>query len=514
MKNLIVYLTLFLTVMVTAQEMPITYSFGEKYNDRHRYSNLVTIAEDGDNGYILVRSYFQGLILKPKGYLIERYDKDLNLISEYNYKFRDMQFIDGFVKNGTLNLIFFNYDYNKGQYEYWVHKTATTNMNFTTERFYSIETKVVEGAYGKNYYNRNFNNGFSTTLLFNRDRTGFVISTDHAKGKEENHTLHMFDTSFKKRWEVDFDTEAEEKNYAFEQLALSDDLSEAYLIGKAYFKKRRFKVDERKYQYELMKVGPTGIQTQDFTQPGIYPEALYPILEGNVVKCVGFYADRKDNRYNGISFYEVDKNALALTNQKHHPFTEDFMFDKFGREDNRVIKNLVFKGVDITEEGNILFNAEEYFVTNSMYRTGAGQRMQVERFHYNDIMSAKLKANGDLIWVRNVNKSEVTQGDEAYASYSSFSKDGTTYFFICTAAENPQLINNERMIFKQGLTQNRNVFTISLDAQGKMTYKKIIDGKEARLPLMVSMPFTSKKDDAMLFYAKRGSKKQLVKVAF
>ena len=125
---------------------------------------------------------------------------------------------------------------------------------------------------------------------------------------------------------------------------------------------------------------------------------------------------------------------------------------------------------------------------------------------------AKLNTNGDLVWVRNINKTEVTQQDGAYASYSSFTKDNNTYFFISTAAENPQQISNQRIMFKQGYSRNRNVFLIKLDAKGDMSYEKIIDAKEARLPLMVSKPLII--NDDILFYAKRGSKKQLVKVGF
>ncbi|MEM1260594.1 MAG: hypothetical protein AAGC45_02325 [Bacteroidota bacterium] len=514
MKNLLLSFLGCVALMGYAQKMPIAYDFGEKFNDRHRYSNLLTIADDGDGGYILVRSYFQGLILKPKGYLLERYDKDLNLIEEYNYKFRDMQFVNGYIKNGILNLVFFNYDYNKEQYEYWVHQSATTNFNFRTEKILSISSKVVKGAYGKNYYNRNFSNGFTTTMLFDRDENGFLISTHHTKGKESKHTLHLFDANLNKRWEHDFSGEAEEKNYAFEQLALSNDLSTVYLVGKAYFKKRRFKAEERKFAYEVVKVSSTSSSTQSFNQPGKYPEALYPILSNGELKCVGFYADRKDNRYNGLAYYELNANTLAVQKEKYNPFSQEFMYDKFGREEDKEIKNLIFKSVDITVNDEILFNAEEFFITHSMHRTGAGQRMQVDRYHYNDIVSAKLNAEGTMLWARNINKSEVTQGDEAYASYSAYSKGGKTYFFICTASENPQLINEERLIFRQGMSRNRNVFVISLDEQGKMAYDKIIDNQEARLPLMVSKPFIDRSEDQLLFYAKRGSKKQLVEVAF
>jgi hypothetical protein len=55
---------------------------------------------------------------------------------------------------------------------------------------------------------------------------------------------------------------------------------------------------------------------------------------------------------------------------------------------------------------------------------------------------------------------------------------------------------------------------ISLDQNGVMDYEKIIDQQEARLPLMVSKPLKDLSGDNMLFYAKRGSKKQLVKVDF
>ncbi|WP_420321089.1 hypothetical protein [Flagellimonas sp.] len=516
MKQRIVLLCLFwIGIMGLAQEkMPVSYDFGEKFNDRYRYSNLLTISDDGSGGYILVRAYFQGLVLKPKGYLIERYNSNLELISEFNYKLKGLNFVDGFFKNGQLNLLFLDYDYNRGQYEYWVHTSPIINFNFRRKKLLGIASEEVRDPVGKNYYNRNFSSGFSTTILFNEAKTGFVISTHHKKGKQNKHVIHLYDTALNKQFEHDFSHEIEEKNYAFENLAISSDLQTVYIVGKAYFKKKRFRVDERKFQYELIKVSPNGSKTQSFVDSGKYPEALYPVILKNRLVCAGFYADRKDNRYNGIAYFDVNPVSLDINSKKYNPFSQQFMEDKFGRDEEKVIKNLVFKGVEVTPSEEIFFNAEEYFVTNSIQVTGAGQRVNIDRFHHNDIVSAKLNPNGDLVWARNINKTEVTQGDGAYASYSSYCKNGKTYFFICTAAENPQLINNERLIFKQGLSRNRNVFLISLDENGVMDYEKIIDNQEARLPLMVSKPLKISNDDNMLFYAKRGSKKQLVKVSF
>ncbi len=136
----------------------------------------------------------------------------------------------------------------------------------------------------------------------------------------------------------------------------------------------------------------------------------------------------------------------------------------------------------------------------------------VTRYHHNDIVSAKLNATGDMLWARNINKTEVTQGDGAYTSYSAYTKDNDTYFFISTSSENPQQLSAERIMFKQGLSRNRNIFLIKLDEQGHMTYDKVIDDADARLPLMVSKPLIDNSADELLFYAKRGSKKQLIEV--
>lgn len=496
-----------------AQDLQIDYNFGEKYDDRFKYSNLMSISEDGAGGSILVRGYYTGLILKPKGYFIEHYNKNLQLVEEYNYKTKGSEFVEGYVKNGQLYLLFLDYNISSESYEYVVHRSPISEFNFTKETILSVRSEEVRNPLDRNYYNRNFNSGFTTTVLFPNDKSAFVISTHFKKGKINNHAIHVFNPALKKVIEHDFSAEVEDKNYAFENVAVSKDLDKVYLVGKAYFKKKRFTALERKFQYELIMISENSGKTQIFDSEGKYSEALKPILHDGSLVCVGFYADRKDNRYNGLAYFNVDPNTLSLKSKKYNPFSSQFMTDKFGKEDDKEIKNLVFKNLSVTGDGSILFNAEEYFVTTSVQANSSGGRIRVERFHHNDIVSAKLAATGDMVWARNINKAEVTQGDGAYASYSSFCKDGKTYFFISTASENPQLLNNERLIFKQGLGRNRNVFAIQLDDQGKMSYEKIIDDKEARLPLMVSQPLKDNKENTMLFYAKRGNKKQLVNVS-
>ncbi|WP_150451005.1 hypothetical protein [Arenibacter lacus] len=495
-----------------AQEIPVEYHFGERYHDRYKYSKLLDISDDGMGGSILVRSYYTGIVLKPKGYYIEHYNKNLELIAEYNYRLKGRHFINAFVKNGQLNMLLLEYNMLKGTYDYVVHRSPISTYGFTAHPILSVPSQEVSNPLAHNYYNRNFSRGFTTTAFFNPDESAFVISTHFKRGKVNTHMLYLFNSSLNKLLEYDFSGDLEEKNYAFENMVTSKNLDAVYLVGKAYFKKRRFAATDRKFQYELLRISTDGGTLQTFDDTGRYSESLKPMLVQDRLVCVGFYADRKDNRYNGLAYFNLDLKTLAIREKKYNPFSPQFMADKFGRGEDNVVKNLVFKNLCLTPENNILFNAEEYFVTSSLQSDPTGSRLKINRYHYNDIVSAKLSIDGDMLWARNINKAEVTQGDGAYTSYSSLTKGDNTYYLISTGAENPQLLPGERLFFKQGLGRNKNVFMIMLDKDGKISYEKVIDNHEARLPLMVSKPLIDDVDKSMLYYAKRGSRKQLVKV--
>ncbi|MCO5724334.1 hypothetical protein [Robiginitalea marina] len=499
--------------LAPAQEIPLEYHLGKAYNDRHPYSNLLLFAESGPGGEkVVVRSYFSGLVLKPKGYLIERYNAGLELIDDFEYAFTDGDFVRGFVANGQLYLLFLTYDQEGGAYLYTVHQAPLGSDRFTQQELLRLPGEPVENPLDRNYYNRNFESGFTTTVLADPGNRAFAISVLRREGEMHLHRILVFDNRLQRLMDLDFSESGAEKNYAFEEMEVAPDLSAVYLVGKAYFRKRRFRPEERKFQYELLRLHPGGIRSRVFDREGTYSEALRPLWHHGKLICAGFYADRKDNRYNGIQYAELHPETLEITKSVYNPFSEQFMRDKFGQETDKDVRNLVFKGMHAAEDGSLLFNAEEYFMTEGMQASPSGGRMRVERFHHNDIVSVRLDASGRLEWARNINKTEVTQGDGAYVSYSSCLLGGQSYYFLCSSMEQPQKIGNDRLMFKQGNSRNRHLFAIGLDPSGTMTYRKLIDNKEARLPLMVSRPLIDEDQGNLFFYARKGGKKQLLSV--
>jgi len=504
-------LLLFLFSVIKAQEIPVNYSLGENYSDRYKYSTVLSIESASKGETVLVRTYYGGFPLRPKGHFIEVYDADLNLINDYNYKYGGKHMVDGFVKNGQLYLLELKYDINKEVYSYVIHQSPISDFNFSERVLLSMPSKEVINPLAVNKYNRNFGNGFSTATHFNDKRTAFAITVHYRERRDQKYKVLLYGTDLRKQFEYDFTSAIEEKNYAFENIEVSSDLKAVYLMGKAFFKKRRSDMKERRFQYELVKVTETGHRTQEFIDAGRFPESLKPILSNNDLKVIGFYADRKDNRYNGLVYFNLDANSLSVKSKKYNPFSQQFMLDKFGREVDTEIKNLIFKSVHVTPSNGLLFSAEEYFVTKGEDISSGGTQI-VDRYHYNDIVLAKLNASGEMEWARNINKTEVTQGDASYASYTAYGQGEDMYFFI-NSGENPQKISNERILFKQGFSRNPNMFVIKVDADGNLSYKKLVDDKELRLPIMVSRPLIDEASNDLLFYAKRGTKKQMVKVS-
>lgn len=497
-------------VFLWAQDIPVNYNLGDNYSDRYKYSTVLTIDSPNKGQTVLVRTYYGGFPLHTKGYFIEIYDEKLDLIADYNYKYAGEHMVDGFVKNGQLYLLELVYNYEQSAYQYVIHHSSLGNFSFSERILLSIPSKEVANPLAVNKYNRNFGNGFSTATYFNDQRSAFAITAHFREGREQKYEVYLYGTDLKLQLTYDFSSEVEDKNYAFENIEVSKDLKTVYLMGKAYFKKRRMDATERRFQYELVRFDAKGHRTQEFTDPGRFPESLKPILLDNSLKIVGFYADRKDHRYNGLVYFELNRNSLDITSKKYNAFSQQFMKDKFGREVDTEIKNLIFKDVHLTPDGNILFSAEEYFVSQGE-DISSGHTQITERYHYNDIVLAKLNAQGDMEWARNINKTEVTQGDASYASYTAFGKGENMFFFI-NSGENPQKISNERILFKQGYSRNPNMFVIKVDALGNLSHQKLVDDKEVRLPIMVSRAYIDKANDNLLFYAKRGNRKQMIRV--
>lgn len=517
MKKTIAYALFALGTLCTyAQDIPTTIVKSDIFKDEYKYSQITNVTEDGSGGVLVVRSYVGGLFSSARGYYFEHYDSKLKLIKEYEYELKYSDYekqssVLGVITNGSeVHMIDFLYNRNEKAY---ICSSLTANIkdfNFTKKELFRVKSEEIK-QFTFAITGAAFDNDSGANMIINEDKNAFAITVDIKDRLAETHKLFLYDNKLNKKIDHTFKREIKDRKFRYENIDVSKDGNTLYLLGKVYTDEKKSKKDGGKYQFELTRVTNDGEQTQAFDTDEHYARSLKTIIFQDRLTCVGFYSDRKDNRYKGICYFEMDPTTLAVRKSKFNPFTEQFMIDKYGKDKDKELKNLSFRKMLIKKDGEIVLNAEEFYVTTQTMSTGNGGTTTRTIYHYDDIVSAKLNQSGDIVWARNINKRQQTSGDESYISYTSTLKGNDTYFFINTG-EKVKKLRNDRIQFGQTSTKRSNLNVIRVNENGDFDYKEILDDKDNDVPFMVSTGAIMTDEPSVYFMGRKGKKKQLLKV--
>ena len=496
-----------------AQEIPNSIIKSDVFKDEYKHSYISLVEDDGNGGVFIVRSYAGGLFSSGAGYYFEHYDSNLKLIKEYEYEMKRSDVekygaIIGVIMNGTeVNLIDFVYNTKEKAFVCSALSSSINEFNFVKKELFRIASDDVMKSqwFGTNQ----FDGDSGANFIVNEDKTAFAITIDIKNKNAETHKIYLFDNKLNKKIDHEFKRDIKDKKFKYENIDVSKDGNNLYLLGKVFTEEKKKKKEGGKYQYELTRISKDGQATQVFDTDEHFSGSLKTIIFEDKLTCIGFYSDKKDYRYKGISYFELDPITLAIRKSKFNPFTEQFIIDKYGKSKDKELKNLSFRGILITQQNEIVFNAEEYYVTTHYHTTPNGGGTWTYTYHYDDIVSAKMAQDGSIIWARNINKRQSTGGDNSYISYTSTVKGNNTYFFINTG-EKVKKLRNDRIQFGQTSTKKSNLNVIRINPNGNFDFQEILDDKDSEVPFMVSDGAISK--NSVYFIGRKGKKKQLLKV--
>lgn len=501
------------TGLLWAQPAKVSFESGKSISDRYKFSNIIATENDGNGGVVIVRAYYGGLIIRLQGYYIEHYNQSLELIKEYNYKADNVEVMGVVSANGKISIIEVGYNKDSGHYIYTANTTSLTNFNFRKKELFRFKRERGKRINFLTNYEVPFKDEFYSQLLFDSEKSMFMISIDSKIKSRDLHKIYFFDAKLNLQLEYILKEETKDRHLVFENLEYNKANNSFYLLSKAYEQGIRTKTISLKYRYQLFRFtkGETPVM-QYFEKDGLFASSLKLIPDNDKLKCVGFYSNFSDRKYRGLVFILLDAETLAIENQIFNPFSAQFMQDKYGAETDKELKNLAFRDLHLLEDGSIIFNAEEEYVKSQFKNSPDDARKQIFIYHYNDIVCAKLDTDGNMVWARNINKAERTMGDEAYVSYTSLVNNGKTCFFINSGSV-PQRISGERILFKKGYSKSPEVYMIVIEEDGKLNYVQVTDKKEIRLPVMVSKGQISGDGNSVFFLARRGNRKQPLRVS-
>lgn len=554
MKKWYFLLCLLYALIGHTQQIPFKVLKSEIFTDEFRRSDIALAEDDGHGGLFVVRSYDGGGFSFNRGYYIEKYDSDLKLLKTKDY---DMTYdtskkystVLGMFNDGeTLHIVELHFDIKIDAYVCTAHNIDINDFESQKQELFKLTVPEMK-QYGylilrELFFDRSYNimqsnhpsgsfiyakgpsdlftwktameqsnNGNGISIAVNADKSAFAIALDLSSKKSETLKIFLFDKKCRTISQQYFQPGLKDKKFVYQSLTVAQDGKTAYLLGKAYTKASKDKTEGGKYEYQLTAFNAEGQQTQNFGTDDHFVNSLKMLFLGDRMACIGFYSDESENRYKGISFFDLDPLSLTVRNATYSPFPAQFLIDKYGEEKLKELKFLTFRSFQQTKTGDVIFNAEEFYTTtsqNSAGPVGMGSTSSQTSYHYDDIVCARLNANGALIWARNVNKRQATTGsDSDYLSYSSMVNDDNTYFFI-NAAEKVRKISNDRIEFKGARKSKSNLNLIQINKEGVFDYQEVLDNEANEVPFMVGRGVQN--GTAEYFLGRKGKNKQLLKI--
>jgi len=519
----IIYLLLLTSISSFAQDIPFQILKSEVFKDEFKESQIVLSEEDGNGGILIVRSYKSSGISPNSGYYFEHYDSNLKLIKEFELETKSQVF----QKNKTtLNYYFIDnqifiadilFDLKEKAF---ICSMTIVNINdfktskkelfrFTREEIKNIGSFLLSPDYKNNVYDKLMNDDkdYGITMSINKSKNSFSISVDLNSNDSETFKLLLFDNKLNLKFDTVFKRNIKDSKFEFQNVEVSNDGNAIYLLGKVFTDEKKNKEIGGKYQFELTKIAKDFEKTQVIDVDNNFVKSLKTVVLDEKLICVGFYSDEKDNRYKGIGYFEFNSDNLDLKTKKINPFTDQFMIDKYGENRPKELKYLIFKEILMSENKDVVFNAEESYITSSANQYNSGQTF----YNFNDIVSVKLNEKGNLIWARNINKKQAeTIENISFVSNTSTLLNNDVYFFI-NAGEQIKELSDNRIEFRDTRKNKYNLNLIRINQNGGFEYQKILDDEENEVPFMVSNGIRS--GNSVFFLGRKGSKKQLLKVS-
>lgn len=565
----------FLSTMSQAQDIVYSVSKSDVFQDDFKNSVIVLSETNSKGELLLVRSYKGTMLSQGEGFYIEKYDDNFKLKRAFDFEMKHPNYqkynliVGVFSMENNLHFVEIYYDlnekaficfdnimsedfkittkelfrlskeemssfgtFNLQQKFYARTKQAWTNDNSgiinsenevadlnTFHRIFFSGLKDENYDYRESFYYEDLGIGSDILLTINETKTSFAIVIDTKNKENDGLKLYLFDNKLGKKLDVFHKNTVKDKKCFFQNVQVSPDGDAIYLLAKAYTKDLKKKEEGGKYYYEFSKISAEKTISQKLDTKQHFIGSLKTYFHNNELLTIGFYSDLKDNKYSGICFFKSDANSLELKSSNYNPFTTQFLVDKYGSDNSTALKSIRFKKVFFTEDNGIIVNAEECYVLEQYYSKirragiGFGNSVDYQTVHHNydDIIIAKINADGNLGWARNINKKQSSiDDDNAFLSYTSTFSNGKNYFFINTKDKIKKL-KNDRIEFGQIRKKKSNLNIIQVDANGDFEYKEILDDEDNAVPFMVAKGAVI--NNSVFFLGRRGSDKQLLKVA-
>lgn len=416
-------------------------------------------------------------------YSITRYDSDFKVLDEIIYKDNKTKLISAIILKGKLVIIgtqhIKSYANNSTEtYEYFSLESEISKLNFNKKLFFSISNKNLNNFFIS--YN-DFGSEDNSDKIFYSDNFDFFSVYFHIRNKsKENIGVINFDSSFNLNYSYIVGTDNNVDLITLEDLLVDND-GFTYILANHINKKGGL---SNKYSYysELKSFSKNNISNYNLSQHNFDLSSFKLMKKGDILSLIGLYSEESNLNFKGIFRINFKNIALERTEFIFNELNEQFIIDKLGsleKYKNSFNNNLIVSDCIWLEDNSIIYIGEENSI-GSGSSIPSGTSIPSGAL---DISIFKLEKDGNLVWGRNINKSQKKNYYETY-SYKLLFNKSDIHLLINASNE----LNNESekdIKLKSEAAFNLNLLDIKIDVDGEILYKVLIDKNEINTPLIL-----------------------------
>lgn len=521
MKKITIIILLIINIFGYSQNIRITKS--DIFKDSKKHSELAFSLEDENGGLVTIRTYFGGLLRTPKGYYIQYFDSNLKLIKETDYKIDKSAIRNAFIKDGQLHLIEYQLNSKNNKITFNVLSSSVNNLDFSKKELFNFSEKDQKKYFGfligpvlfTNISQLDRNHGGE--IIISKEKKFFAVNFDISNKDTETHKIFVFNNKFEKIYDAVIEKPIKDKFFEYNSIDIDDEDGTVYFLGKFYENnsKRIKKNGKTNYHFELVKINANGQKNTSFKNEDKFISSLILIKDKERLACIGFYGKKDESRINGTCLFNLDSSTLEMKLKKFTPFSKTFLNDKYGNKKGKKkrglkkgIKNIDFREVHLMSNGDLIVNAEEFYVTTHTTMSQGGGMSTRTIYHFDDIISLRINTKGNLKWARNINK---RQTGFSNSSFTSVTIDEDSYFFI-NCSDKIKKLSADRISFKQTKSKKSNLYVIKIDERGEFIFKKLIDDKESKVYYKVNNGISNIDKKSVILTGKKKKKTRILKL--
>jgi hypothetical protein len=526
MKLITLFITTTLSFYCSAQiKKDYQLKQSSVFTDEYRHSTIVHSKNEGKDGCVIARSYKGSAPSTTQGYYIEHYNANMELVKNFEYEQENpphhkYKMAMGVVSlENTMSFIDIFYNVKEKAYQCMAHNIDLKTNKITDIELFKVSRKELDDMgkitlSGLFYKGENsIDDGSPVAFITSEEKDAFAIMLT-IRGKDKKYfKIYSFDNMLTKKLEYTCIRGNKNEDFHFNNINVANAGNTVYLLNMVHTADMKGKES----LCELTEVSSGGERTGRFNNEGNLSESLKMFRKGNSIICAGFYIRPDSNWFDGVSYFEMDASTLEVKTIKHTPFSDDIRKYKKG---NWIIrkygKQLNFKGVIITDDGEIILNAEEYCEVTTTPMGGAGMVMGMgitggnTFYYFDDIITVKINNLGEVDWVKNIGKNQIAEGpDDAYVSYTSIYKNNTLSLFL-NIDRDVKTDGKGEVEFKQRIKSKSDLTVIKIDNYGNMSYEKLLDNENSYVPFMTAKGIVGLND--LFFLGRKGRDKQLLKI--